>query len=318
MNPPPRRAPRRLAAWFAAVLLAALTAACGGGDLVSQFSPRRIVAFGDETSALTATGQNWGINALDATTGAPLCQNNPNWVQYLAQSFKLPFPQCNPGDVAAPSIDNAAAGAKVADLVTQVDAHLASDDFSGSNLVTVLVGANDVIEQYLLYDGTNEATLTATLEQRGALIAGQVNRIVAAGGKVIVSTVPAVGLTPFALAEKAAHTDTDRAALLSRLTGRLNAALRVGLLNDSGRDVGLVLGDEVIQFYVNFPAAGTFVNVTDAACTTAPPQCTTATLDTAKSANALTWFWSDATNLAPGPQRQLGLAADRRARNNPF
>jgi lysophospholipase L1-like esterase len=319
--------------------LSMLLASCGGGELVSEFRPQRIVAFGDQTSVITqqgqidpvtqqayaASGQKFTINALDATSGALLCQGNPNWVQYLAQSFALPFAQCNPDNVAAPSIDHAANGARVAELTAQVDAHLAADSFSGNDLVTVLVGANDVVEQYALYPAQSEATLIATLEQRGAQVAAQVNRIAAAGGKVIVSTVPDLGLTPFALAEKAAHdASDDRAALLSRLTARFNAGLRVGLLNESGRSIGLVLGDELVQTYVRFPSVGGLANVTDAACSAPLPDCTTATLvDAAKSSggtvtNGVTYLWADSRELSATGHRLLGISADTRARNNPF
>ncbi|MGE5117131.1 MAG: SGNH/GDSL hydrolase family protein [Betaproteobacteria bacterium] len=322
---------RRLAWWASTVVGLVLLASCGGGDLVSAFAPRRIVVFGDETSALTtagqvdpvtqqtydATGKNWGVNAVDATSGALLCQNGPNWVQYLAQSWRLPFAQCNPSGGAAPSLDYAINGAKVDDVSAQIDSHLAADSLTDRDLVTLLVGANDILAQYALYDGTNEAALSAALEDRGTALAGLVHRLVDAGGKVIVLTVPDLGVTPFAIAEKAAHTDTDRAALLSRLTDRFNAKLRVGLVNDSGRNVGLVLGDQVIQFYSRFPAAGGFVDVIDPACTTAaPPDCTNKTLATGADGN--TWLWATPTLLSAGGQRQLGIAADSRSRNNPF
>jgi lysophospholipase L1-like esterase len=311
-----------------------LLASCGGGELVTAFKPQRIVAFGDQTSVITqqgqidpvtqqayaASGQKFTVNALDATSGALVCQSNPNWVQFLAQSFALPFPQCNPGNAAAPSVDHAANGAKVADLVTQVDAHLAGDTFGNTDLVTVLVGANDILEQYALYPAQEETALAAVLEQRGTLLAQQVARIAAAGGKVIVSTVVNQGTTPFGLAEKAAHdASDDRAALLGRLTSRFNAKLRVGLLNESGRDVGLVLGDEVVQTYINFPSLGALANVTDAACAAALPDCTTATLvDAAKSTSGATYLWADGHELGATGHRVLGDAANTRARNNPF
>ena len=311
-----------------------LLASCGGGELVTEFKPQRIVAFGDQTSVITqqgqidpltqqpyaASGQKFTVNALDATSGALLCQSNPNWVQYLAQSFALPFPQCNPDNVAAPSVDHAANGAKVADRVAQVDAHLAGDTFGNTDLVTVLVGANDILEQYALYPAQDETALAAVLEQRGTLLAQQVARIAAAGGKVIVSTVVNQGTTPFGLAEKAAHdASDDRAALLGRLTSRFNAKLRVGLLNESGRDVGLVLGDELVQTYINFPSLGALANVTDGACATALPDCTTATLiDAAKSTSGATYLWADGHELGATGHRVLGDAANTRARNNPF
>lgn len=311
-----------------------LLASCGGGELVSEFRPQRIVAFGDQSSVITqqgaidpptqqpyaASGLKFTVNALDATSGALLCQSNPNWVQYLAQSFGLPFPQCNPDNAAAPSVDHAANGAKVADLVTQIDAHLAGDSFGNGDLVTVLVGANDILEQYALYPAQGEAALIAELEQRGTQLAQQVVRIGAAGGKVLVTTVTNQGTTPFGIAERAAHdASDDRAALLGRLTARFNARLRVGLLNASGRDIGLVLGDEVVQTYINFPELGPFTNVTEAACATALPDCTTATLvDGARSTNGATYLWADGHELGAAGHRVLGNAADIRARNNPF
>ena len=51
------------------------------------------------------------------------------------------------------ALNHAVAGAKVADIATQIDRHLATDGFSGTDLVTVLVGRNDIVEQYRLFPG---------------------------------------------------------------------------------------------------------------------------------------------------------------------
>jgi len=122
-------------------------------------------------------------------------------------------------------------------------------------------------------------------------------------------------LTPFARAEKAAHTDVDRAALLSRLTAALNAALRVTIVND-GRKLGLVLGDEMSQAMVEHPSSFSIANATEAACTVALPDCTADTLVDAAASN--TWLWADDLRLAYGGQYRLGVLAQNRARNNPF
>ena len=58
----------------------------------------------------------------------------------------------------------------------------------------------------------------------------QVNRIANAGGRVIIATLPDMGVTPFALKEKAAKVDTDRAAFLSTLTTEFNTAMRLTTL----------------------------------------------------------------------------------------
>ena len=72
----------------------------------------------------------------------------------------------------------------------------------------------------------------------------QVTRIATSGAKVLLSTVPDLGLTPFGLAERAANTDTDRSALLTRLTARFNAKMRATIPND-GRMIGRPLHQRV-------------------------------------------------------------------------
>jgi outer membrane lipase/esterase len=298
-------------------------AACGGGNRVEPFAPTRLLAFGDETSVIedvggNANGRKYTINALAADNVTLDCSSNAIWIQYLVATFSLVLPQCNPNAVADPkSRIYAVSGAKVADLAAQIDTHLLSDTFTGTDLVTVLIGQNDILEQYALYDGSNEAALTATLQAAGAAIAEQVNRIGNAGGKVIVSTVPDLGLTPFAVTEEAAN--AGRAALLSRLTAALNVKLRANLIND-GRMIGLVLGDELVQTLVKFPSLYALVNVTTAACDAAKAaavqDCTTQTLVT--DATSAAWLWADATHLSPAGHKSLGQSAQSRATNNPF
>jgi phospholipase/lecithinase/hemolysin len=196
---------------------------------------------------------------------------------------------------------------------------------TGFELVTVLAGANDILEQYARYPGVSEAQLTAELEATGAVLADQVNAIANAGGKVLIATVPDLGLSPFAIAQRAdpANADTDRAALLSRLTGRFNAKLRANIIND-GRRIGLLLADEVVQTVVKFPSTYGYVNVVAPACLdTAPlPTCNTATLQPASgdvaAAASFSWLWADATHLSPGGHNQLGALAATRAAGNPF
>ena len=78
--------------------------------------------------------------------------------------------------------------------------------------------------QYAQYPAVGEPTLTANVQAAGAELGNQVNRLANAGAKVIVDDDPRRRLlTPFALAEKAAHIDTDRAALITRLVAAFNA-----------------------------------------------------------------------------------------------
>jgi len=306
--------------WLRKVVLAvgvALTvAACGGGSgQVQPFEPTRILAMGDQTSLIQADGRKYTVNALLASSTALDCVTHPVWVQVVADVFGLKFPQC-PGTNTAPTgVMLAANGAKAADIEAQVDSVAAS--FSDDDLVTMLVGANDIFELYAQYPARSEDDIGAELRSRGKTWGAQINRVAQAGPAVLVATVPDVGKTPFAIAEEAAN--AGRAALLTRLTDEYNAGMRLEIIND-GRLIGLVFGDLEVQNIVRFPAAFGFANVTKAAClASAPlPACTTQTLVADSGVSPINWLWADDRHLSPGGQNRLGVVAATRAKNNPF
>jgi hypothetical protein len=306
-------------------VFAALTACGGGTSQYEPFVPLRLIAFGDETSTLNADGSKYGVNAGttvdngDGTTSTTLdCVSQPIWVQSMASFYGFVFAECNPGQTQTPkAFMRASAGAKVADVQVQINAQLANGGFRDKDIVTVLVGANDILELYLQYPARPEQDLTTELQARGKLLAQQVNLLVALGAKVIVSTVPDMGLTPYALKQRAEFNDTDRAALLSRLTSAFNEQLGVNILLD-GRYIGLVQADLRTQAMARSPGTFGLANVTDAACqATAPlPLCTVGTL--VDGADANTWMWADDLTLGYPGQGQLTTLAVDRARRNPF
>lgn len=311
-----------------AALASVLIAACGGGTQVQRFVPGRVIAFGDETSVIVdvngdANGHKWMDNATVSSSDPTFaCKLNPNWVQAVGNAYGLVFPQCNPPPdavVAPPSRDRAAIGAKVADIAGQVDAQIAESAFTPTDLVTVMAGQNDILALYAMYPATTEAELVAAAEAAGIALGDQVNRIANAGAKVLIATTPDLGLTPFGLAEKAAHADVDRSALLSHLTARLNAEVRATIIND-GRMIGLIAADEYFQIVQRTVGGGGFTNVIAAVCDPAKApttlDCSTLTLITGGS--GIAYLWADSTHLASGGQAQLGSLAAQRAANNPF
>jgi outer membrane lipase/esterase len=309
------------------VAAAAALASCGGSSQLVTFAPTRFIAFGDESSVIDNTGRKFTINALKASSTALDCSLNPIWIQALTSYYGLVFSQCNPTAVTTPSaFIRAAANAKVADVVAQIDAQEAAGGFVGTDLVTVLAGSNDILAQYKQYPAVPYDQLKASVEAAGALLSTQVNRIAALGGKVIISTVPDLGLSPYALAEKAANTDTDRAAILVALTKSFNDKLIVGLVNN-GRTTGLIFTDELVQTMVKFPTNYALSNVTDAVCDiTKAPQvsaCTTQTLvplvaPATVTPTGDTHLWADSIQLGTAGHRNLGSLAITRARGNPF
>jgi hypothetical protein len=313
---PHRFSRARVVRCVTALVAASLLAACGGGTRqIEPFKAERYFAMGDELSVLTSDGRRHGINGLNSSNAVD-CSSNQIWVQALASSFSLVFAECNPN--AATELNArilAAPGADAAALTAQIDAQVAAGGFRANDLTSVLIGMHDVLALYAQFPARSEADLTNELGARGAAIAAQVNRLVGLGAKVVVSTVPDLGTTPFALAEKAAHSDVDRSALLSRLTAALNARLRTTILND-GRFIGLVLADEMTEAMVRSPLSFGLTDISQAACAVALPDCTSATL--VAGANASTWLWADRLRLAPTAQTRLGLLAQSRALGNPF
>ncbi len=317
-----------------AAALAAMLVSCGGESLVA-FNPARILVFGDQSSVITleavpAEGRKYTINAVNAD-GTFNCANYPLWIQVLATSYGKGFVEC-PGpnaDASGRILAQAfatAGGDRDFDFAGQVTRQLALPAADGGgigsdDLVTVLVGVNDVVAAFERYEaGASREVVVAQVEQAGVAIVTQVARIVGAGGKVIMSTVPSVALTPYGRSKDAVGT-----ALLGFLTERLNLTLLNELQNsgnNNGRKIGLIEINPYLSNVVLNAAAYNYVNAKDAACV--PPDaltCTTNTLvsDTVVAANGrITWLWASALELSPAGHAQLGNLASTRSHNQPF
>ena len=328
----------RFATGAGLVLAATLTVSCGGsgGTQGNSFTARRVIAFGDESSVIKADGSKYSINALKADNVTIDCASNPIWVQSVAANYGLVFPQCNVAAVPVPSPASrihAVNGAKVADLAAQIDMQVADGGFAADDMVTVLVGSNDIVAQFERYPAVAVSQLADELKLSGGTVAGQVKRMADLGAKVLISTVPDLGRAPFAGDRSAGSTNLNP-GVLTQLSSAFNDGLLAELakrVND-GHKVGLVQLDTYVQAADNLRArgGGGFANTTLAAClSTAPlPTCNTQTLGTdaaaipppavPASAAAATWLWADALHLSPGGQAGLSSLAVSRAQNNPF
>ncbi len=300
----------------AVMLTATLMASCGGGSSQQEvFQAKRLLAFGDEASVLTPSGRKYGVNGLD-TNGVVDCSLQPLWIQSVAAIYGFGFPECNPNTSDTPRAKTfAALGAVVADVTAQVEAQVAAGGFRDGDIATVLVGINDILALYRQYPARAESELIAEAGSRGRQLAEVVNRLVGLGVKVLISDLPDVGTTPYALNEKAQFGDIDRAALMSRLTTAFNEQLGVNVVLD-GRFVGLVQAQLRFQAIQRSPVSFGLANVTQGVCLVTLLNCTDATLIAGVLPQQA--LWADDTRLAPGGQTQLaGLAVDR-ARRNPF
>jgi len=314
---PGRRTARLARLVLTGCVAAILMAGCGGGtSQFEPFAPEQYVVFGDESSLILPDGRRHTVNPLNATTGAIDCATQPIWTQAVANQFGFVFAECNPtGATNFQALMRAAAGARVDDVKLQIDNQVANGGFAAKTLTTVMVGSNDIVELYAGYPHQTEAQLVAEARARGARLAQQVNRLVELGPRVIVSTMPDIGLSPYALAQNASTGDGGRSALISRLVAAFNASVRTNILND-GRYVGLVLADETVQSIVKLPEVFGVTNATSAVCTTGLPACTEQTL--VESGSSAAWLWADELRMAYGGHLRLGSLAVSRAVGNPF
>ena len=147
-----------------------------------RFSPPACWPSATRTASITSEFRKYTVNALSTDANGVKtisCDGNSLWVQRLAADFGLVFQEC-PGTVVDPlsRIYAEAGDTKVADLAAQVDQHLATDTFSGKDLVTLFTGQNDVLEQYAQYPGVPKAQLLSNVYEAGLALAraGQPHR----------------------------------------------------------------------------------------------------------------------------------------------
>jgi outer membrane lipase/esterase len=311
--------------------LALLLASCGGGtEQVTPFDPTRYMIFGDEMSYLTADGRKYTVNALDGN-GVPDCSINTSsepsriWVQVLASAFGFRLAECNPNDRTVNAFIFAAPGAKVEDFVGQVAAaRLLHGPFGCHDLMSVLLGANDVIDLFenVYLASPSQATadqVTNELSARAARLGRAIADLTADNGpNFIVSTMPLMNLTPYARQMASVHPNANVSNVLNQMSTAFNTALRTNIPNDGTR-WGLVELDALLNAGFNNPGTYGLNNVRDAVCdpaTWGTAACTTNTL--VANGNADTWLW--ASNLWMGwkAHQNLGNFARNRADGNPF
>jgi hypothetical protein len=284
------------------------------------------VAFGDELSLVNADGSKYTVNALKADGTTLDCATNPVWTQVVASGVGLTFAECNPDKVTpTTAVMKASVGAKVADVVAAVQTYQATNTFIPTTLVTLMAGQNDILAAYNAYLA---GTLTrdqarAQVSAAGTVLGNLVNTIAnkGSGARVLYSTPPDLGYSPFATAEVTRTGNADLAQLLKDLTTDFSSAYRLQVIND-GRYSALITGNELMIYMSDTTKLGTYglTNITDPVCTNtgAVTGCTTATILAGAQGNSSLYLWADQKYPGVNYQNRVGIAALNRARNNPF
>lgn len=311
-----------------------LLAACGGGtEQITPFEPHRYFAFGDEMSVLTKQaplGRKYTVNGVGADGVTPDCAANtavqPSllWTQLLGSTYGFIFAECNPANVPVTAFGYAAPGAKADDFVAQLAAAGAVHGrFGCHDMVSVLIGANDVIDLYENVYLANPTAATANavsneLSARAARLAQAIADLTANNGaNAIVSTIPMMNLTPYARLQAVVHPNVNAPGVLSQFSTAFNTSLRTHIPNDGSR-WGLVELDAMTNAAINNPAGYGLTNVVNAICTTAAPDCDNVAADLVPGSNPTTWLWATDRWIGWQGHSRLGSFARARATGNPF
>jgi hypothetical protein len=316
-----------------ALCAAAVLTACGGGDRSEPFVPGRIVALGDELSVLTPAdatdpvnkpaGRKYAVNGFTTDTTTLNCGVNPIWIQTLANSFGMGFEQCPNGSTNLSASTRATVGATVSDVQQQVTTFLNDTTRrpADNDLVTILVGSNDVLNAYAAWDaaGRTDAARTtalASVKAQAQLLALQVKRLVDAGPAVLIATIPYLGVSPYAVAQGSVGQQ-----MLRDLTDMFNNALQSSGQGDqlftgpglssyglTGKDYGLVqTGTSWINGIAGSSSDSVKAYNATPLCTVALPDCTPSTIVSGGDVN--NWVWADTTRPGYAFHAQLGSRA---------
>jgi outer membrane lipase/esterase len=319
---------------IAGLAVPALLAACGGGtEQVTPFEPHRYFVFGDEMSVLTKQaplGRKYTVNGVGADGVSPDCAANtaaqPSllWTQLLGGTWGFIFAECNPNNVAVTAFNYAEPGAKADDIATQLAAAGAAHGrFGCHDLVSVLLGANDVIDLYENVYLANPTPATAnTVTNELSARAARLGRAIAAmtdnnAANAIVSTIPMMNLTPYARQQALLHPSANAPGVLSQFSTAFNNSLRLNIPNDGTR-WGLVELDAMTSAAVNNAAGYGLTNVMQAVCTADAPDCDNVAADLVAGGNPTTWLWATDRWIGWQAHERLGSFARARARDNPF
>lgn len=312
----------RRAGLLVACASALLLSACGGGGkIVQQLEPDRVIAFGDAMADLGQNGARYTVN--DNTVNV--------WTQYVAGAFGrtitasaqggLSYATGNARVAAKP---DAAGNANTPTVQEQVTAFLGANSLGTSNLVLVNAGTSDVIvEARSVMAGTqSQDQMIANVDTAAVQLANEIKRLVDNGARHVAVAGPYnLGRSPWA-------TQTSQGALLESASAEFNRKLKVALFNLNVSDSVLYVDAE---FYYNLisgePSLNSFDDTTSAVCTSIDQGpgigtgngkvnsnlCTPATIVT--GANYAKYLWADPVYPTPKGQQLFGDYAYNQIRN---
>lgn len=307
-----------------ACLLAAGTsmlvlASCGGGTVVSQLAPTRIVAFGDGMADL---GQNVSGRRFTVNDGSV-----NNWTQQVAGAFNVSLAPAKSGGTSfatgnARVDDTPGAGGDTTapSLAQQITDFRAVSSFAPNDIVLVSAGTSDVIvqAQAAIAGAQTREQMLAAVGRAGTQLGAQVRRIVD-GGATHVAVAGSYNLGRSAWAKQ-----TSQQTLLEDASREFNTKFLVSVV-DLGEKVLYIDAAQQFNIYEGNPGSFSLTDVTNPVCTSVDAgegigtgtgqvdssECTTATVS---SANYDAFMFADRVYPTPRIHRLFGEHAAGRIR----
>ncbi|TFZ06882.1 GDSL family lipase [Ramlibacter henchirensis] len=250
--------PLRRALLTAACALPIVLAACGGGDIVSEFQPTRVVAFGDAFADAGQRGVRYTINDAGAT----------NWTQQLAGRYGLTLAPSNGGGTsfatgsARISVRPDAGGdAATPSITEQIGTFLAAGAPGSGDLVVLAGGVADILVQMAALNAGSQSQAQAieAVRQAGRELGAQARRLVDAGADRLIVVGPYnLGRSPWAKGR-------GQEGFVESLTTEFNNALKISIAN-LGANVLYVDAALHFNLVTAAPAGFGFTDVTTVAC----------------------------------------------------
>ncbi len=213
-----------------------------------------------------------GLKSVGPLAGfASATVNKPGCFGYAQGGSRVTNP-VGPGNIATLPASSGALGQLTVPIVQQITNHLtaAGGSFSGTDLVTVLAGANDLFMQMATVSATVAAggnattagqAATAAMGLAGGELAAYIKAMIVAKGakRVVVVGIPDVSVTPDSLAQAQSTRD-----LIQLLSFTFNANLKFGL--EGVAEVLYVDGYAAVQNWTSSPGTYGLSNVKNTAC----------------------------------------------------
>lgn len=270
-----------------------LLVGCGSGDIVSALEPTRFISFGDGLSDLgqSSTGLRYTIN--DGTLNT--------WADRLAYRYGKTLTAQKDGGLGYAQ-GHAVGSALPRTLTQQIDAFLASNTLSNTDVVLINLPMTDVLTAMAAVKaGTlTEAAALAQVDAVGRAHVVQVKRLIAAGALyIVVAGVYDMGKSPWAITQ-------GQESQFTTASIKLNDAFKTDAVN-LGQNLLFVDAAYLVNRNALEATRGSygFVQVTTPICTTPDAlTCTSGTL--VSGATASQYLFADSIHMTPAGNIYLG------------